>query len=119
MKPRHPFVGPLLTTSDAISLGRRRGSGVLHDLGQEIVLPGTDNGLDDLAILEEDEGRHRLDFVGYSNFLLNKGIASVHHHGGHCATSARFLLQLLCIRWPAGSCWLGQQHSKLLPKGPK
>jgi len=60
---------PLLTT--AISLGRRR-RGMLLDQGQEVVLPGTDDGLNRLAVLDEVEGRHRLDLVGRGNFLWNK-----------------------------------------------
>ena len=46
---------------------------MLLDQGQELVLPGTDDGLHRLTVLDEVEGRHRLDFVGRGNFLWNKG----------------------------------------------
>lgn len=45
---------------------------MLLDQGQEVVLPGTDDGLNRLAVLDEVEGRHRLDLVGRGNFLWNK-----------------------------------------------
>ena len=46
---------------------------MLLDQGQELVLPGTDDSLHRLAVLDEVEGRHRLDLVLCSNFLWNKG----------------------------------------------
>ena len=55
---------------------------MLLDQGQELVLPGTDDGLHRLTVLDEVEGRHRLDFVGRGNFLLNRETASAQCHGG-------------------------------------
>jgi hypothetical protein len=45
---------------------------MLLDLGQELVLPGTHDGRDRLAVLDEVEGRHRLDLVGRGDFLLGE-----------------------------------------------
>jgi hypothetical protein len=42
---------------------------VLLDLGLKILLPGANDSVNLLAVLDEEEGRHGLDFVFRSNFL--------------------------------------------------
>jgi hypothetical protein len=56
---------------------------MLLDQGQELVLLGTHDGRDRLAVLDEVEGRHRLDLVGRGDFLLGGGnsVISVHCNG--------------------------------------
>jgi len=57
---------PLLITGGAIALGgggSSSGGGVLLDAGLEVLLPGTNNSVDLLTVLNEEEGRHRLDLV--------------------------------------------------------
>jgi hypothetical protein len=42
---------------------------MLLDAGMEILPPGTNDSVDLLTVLNEEEGRHRLDFVLRSNIL--------------------------------------------------
>lgn len=55
---------------------------MLLDQGQELVLPGTDDGLHLLAVLDEVEGRHRLDLVGRGDILLKQGKQHQYTNGG-------------------------------------
>jgi hypothetical protein len=51
---------------------------MLLDAFLERVLPGTDDSVDLLTVLKEEEGRHRLDIVLRSNILANKETTLAH-----------------------------------------
>jgi hypothetical protein len=53
---------------------------VLLDLGLKILLPGANDSVNLLAVLDEEEGRHGLDFVFRSNFLFGQETVLVHCH---------------------------------------
>lgn len=67
-------------TGDDISLGGSSCAAVVIDRLSELVLPGAENFVDLLALLDEEEGRHRLDLVFSGNFLLNKETALVRRY---------------------------------------
>lgn len=52
--------------------GGGSGAMVLLYLGLELLLPGTNDAVNLGAVLDEVEGRHRLDFVFSSNVLFTR-----------------------------------------------
>lgn len=79
---------------------------MLLDQGQELVLLGTHDGRDRLAVLDEVEGRHRLDLVGRGDFL----------HFVHVHLQEDDLSELLGVfdeQWGDGAAWTAPGGSEV------